>query len=149
MTHQDAAPPETARPRPRTTPPAQAVSPACKPARSTFFGCRIGIADAHCASVFALPRHHAGLAPGAAALPAQAGLVENAPDRKGADPWQPVIGLPQGLLEQAQRPGRCAVLLTLRGASPFRQNAALRVSAIADPRAAAVARPHGDEPLAV
>src|SRR3954467_15375396 len=46
---------------------AQAAPPACRPARSAFFGHRIGIADAHHA-VLALAHHHAGFAPGAALL---------------------------------------------------------------------------------
>jgi hypothetical protein len=131
----DAARPETARPRPRTRPAAQAARPACRPARSAPFYRRIGIADAHHA-VLAAACHSAGFAPGAALLPAQAGLVQRAPDRIGADPGQPVIRLPQGSLQQAQGPGRRAVLLALGRAGPFGQNALLRISPIADPRAA-------------
>src|SRR5215212_2785393 len=148
MTCRDAAPPETARPHPRTRPRAQVAPPACRPARSAFFGRRIGIADAHHA-VRALAHRYAGLAPGAALLPAQAGLVQGAPDRKGADLGQPVWSLAQGSLQQAQRPSGRAVRLALWGARPFGQNALLRVSPIADPRAAPVAGPHGGEPLAV
>src|SRR5215210_2241517 len=82
-TPRDAARPETARPRPRTRPTAQAAPPACRPARSAPFYRRIGIADAHHA-VLAAACHSAGFAPGAALLPAQAGLVQRAPDRIGA-----------------------------------------------------------------
>src|SRR3954470_1023516 len=149
MTCRDAAPPETARPRPRTRPRAQVAPPACRPARSAFFGRGIGIADAHRASVFALAHHHAGFAPGAALLPAQAALVQGAPDRERADPGQPVWSLAQGFLQQAQGPGGRAVRLALGRAGPFGQNAVLRVSAIADPRSAPVAGPHGGEPLTV
>src|SRR5215204_6785342 len=74
-THQNAARLETARPRPHTRPRAQAGPPACRPARSAFFGHRIGIADAH-HTVLAVARRSAGFAPGAAFLPAQAGLVQ-------------------------------------------------------------------------
>src|SRR3954453_8713260 len=77
-TRRDAARLETAPPRPRTRPTAQAAPPACRPAQSAFFGHRIGIADAHHA-VLALAHHHAGFAPGAALLPAQTGLVQGAP----------------------------------------------------------------------
>src|SRR3954471_22387266 len=149
MTCRDAAPPETARPRPRTRPRAQVAPPACRPARSAFFGRGIGIADAPRASVFALAHHHAGLAPGAALLPAQAALVQGAPDRERADPGQPVWSLAQGFLQQAQGPRRRAVLLALGRARPFGQNALLRVSAIADPGSASMARLHGREPVAV
>src|SRR6185369_10093769 len=85
----NAAPPETARPRPHTRPTAHAGCRACRPARSAFFGQSIRIANAHHA-VLALAHRDAGLAPGAALLPAQASFVQGAPDRKGADLWQPV-----------------------------------------------------------
>src|SRR3982751_2065921 len=78
-THLDAARPGRGRPRPRTRPRPQAARPACKAARSAFFGQSIGIADAHHA-VFARAHAHARLAPGAALLPAQASLVQGAPD---------------------------------------------------------------------
>src|SRR3954464_15666352 len=148
MTRRDAAPPETAPPRPHTRPRAQAAPPAWRPARSAFFGQSIGIADAH-HTVLALAHHHAGLAPGAALLPAQASLMQRAPDRERAAPGQPVIGLPQGSLQQAQRPSRRAVLLALGRAGPFGQNALLRIRAIADPWSAPMAGPHGGEPVAV
>src|SRR3954469_5451170 len=147
-THRDAARLGTARPRAHTTPRAQAAPPARRAAQSAFFGHRIGIADApH--PVLALAHHHAGFAPGAALLPAQAARVQGAPDRERADPGQPVIGLPQGSLQQAQRPSRRAVLLALGRAGPFGQNALLRISAIADPWSAPMAGPHGGEPVAV
>src|SRR3954447_17230036 len=147
-TCRDAAPPETAPPRPRTRPRAQAARPACRPAQSAFFGHRIGIADAHHA-VLALAPHHAGVAPGAAFLPTQAARMQGAPDRERADPGQSVIRLAQGSLQQAQRPRRRAVLLALGRAGPFGQNALLRISAIADPWSAPMAGPHGGEPVAV
>src|SRR4029453_14209587 len=146
--HQNAARLERGRPRPRTRPRAQAAPPACRPARSAFFGQSIGIADAH-HTVLALAHRDAGFAPGAAFLPAQASFVQGAPDRIGADPRQPVIRLAQGLLQQAQGPGGRAVLLALRSSCPFGQDALLRLSAIADPRATSVARPHRGEPVAV
>src|SRR5215203_3183701 len=147
-THQNAARLETARPRPHTRPRAQAGPPACRPARSAFFGHRIGIADAH-HTVLALAHHHPGLAPRAALLPAQAGLMQGAPDRERADFGEPVIRLAQGFLQQAQRPRRRAVLFALWGSRPFRQDALLRVSAIADPRAAPMPRPYSGESVAV
>src|SRR5881227_994607 len=131
-TRRDAARLETAPPRPRTRPTAQAGRRACRLARSAFFRRRIGIADAHRAGMFALAHHDASLAPGAALLPAQPSLVQGAPDRIGADPGQPVIGLAQGFLQQAQGPRRRAVLLALGHAGPFGQDALLRLSAIAD-----------------
>src|SRR3954465_7058722 len=144
----DAARLETARPRPRTRPRAQAGRPACRLARSAPFYRRIRID--HCDRAMLAPaRDHPGLAPGAALLPAQAGLMQRAPDRIRADLGQPVIGLPQGSLQQAQGPRRRAVLLALRRAGPFGQNALLRVSPIADPRATSVAGSHGREPVAV
>src|SRR3982750_1123109 len=130
-----AAPPETARPRPRTRRTAQAGRPACRPARSAPFYRRIRIANAH-HTVLALAHRDTGFAPGAALLPAQASFVQGAPDRKGADLWQPVIRLAQGFLQQAQGPPGCAVLLALGRARPFGQDALLRVSAIADPGSA-------------
>src|SRR3954465_5056855 len=130
----------------------QTESPSCAPSVSacsiSFFGHRIGIADAHHTGL-ALAHHHAGFAPGAALLPAQAARVQGAPDRERADPRQPVIGLPQGSLQQAQRPSRRAVLLALRRAGPFGPDALLRISAIADPWSAPMAGPHGGEPVAV
>src|SRR4051794_33875970 len=100
-------------------------------------------------AVLAPTRGHPGLAPGAALLPAQAARVQGAPDRERADPGQPVIGLPQGSLQQAQRPRGRAVLLALGRAGPFGQNALLRISAIADPWSAPMAGPHGGEPVAI
>src|SRR5215210_2036631 len=147
-TPRDAARLGRGRPRPRTRPKAQAGRQGCRPARSAFFRRRIGIADAHHA-VLALPHRYAGLAPGAAVLPAQAGLVQDAPDRKGADLRQPIRSFAQGSLQQAQRPSGRAVRLALWGARPFGQNALLRVSPIADPRATPMPRPHSGEPLAV
>src|SRR4051795_7831130 len=72
-----------------------------RPAQSAFFGHRIGIADAD-HTVLALAHHHAGFAPGAALLPAQAARVQGAPDRERADPGQSVRSLAQGFLQQAQ-----------------------------------------------
>src|SRR4051812_25855466 len=148
MTHQDAARLGTARPRPRTRPRPQAARPACRPARSAPFYRRIRIADAHHA-VLALAHRDAGFAPGAALLPTQAGRVQGAPDRERADLGQPIRSLAQGSLQQAQRPRRRAVLLAPGRAGPFGQNALLRVSPIADPWSAPMARPHGGEPVAV
>src|SRR5215207_9281609 len=148
MTRRHAARPERGPPRPRTRPTAQAVRPACKPARSAPFYRRIRI-DAGNRAMLAPAPHHPGLAPGAALLPAQAGLVQRTPDRIGADLRQPVIRLAQSSLQQAQRPGRRTVLFALWGSRPFGQDALLRVSAIADPRATPMPRPHRGEPVAV
>src|SRR4051812_46793073 len=139
---------ETAPPRPRTRPTAPVGRRACRLARSAPFYCRIRITNAHHA-VLALAHHHAGFAPGAALLPAQTGLVQGAPDRKRADLWQPIRSMAQGFLQQAQRPSRRAVLFALRGSRPFGQDALLRVSPIADPWSAPMARPHSGEPVAV
>src|SRR5215213_835046 len=123
-TRRDAARLERGQLRPRTRLTAQAARPACRPARSAFLGRRIGIADAH-HTVLAVARRYAGFAPGAAFLPAQAGRVQGAPDRIGADPGQPVWSLAQGFLQQAHGPGSRAVLFAVRGSRPFRQNALL------------------------
>src|SRR3954453_19057194 len=123
---------ETAPPRPRTRPRAQVGRRACRLARSAPFYRRIRIANAH-HTVLALAHGDAGFAPGAALLPAQTGLVQRAPDRIGADPGQPIRSVPQGFLQQAQGPRRRAVLVALRSSRPFRQDALLRVSPIADP----------------
>src|SRR3954451_11340935 len=147
-TRRPVARPETAPPRPHTKRTAPVGRPVCRPARLAFFGRGIGIADAHHA-VLALAHRYSGFAPGAALLPAQAGLVQRAPDRKGADLGQPVWSLAQGSLQQAQGPGGRAVRLALGRSCPFRQNALLRVSAIADPWSAPMAGPHGGEPVAV
>src|SRR4051795_2556941 len=138
----DAARLETAPPRPRTRPTAPVGRRACRLARSAPFYRRIRITNAHHA-VLALAHHHAGFAPGAALLPAQTGLVQRAPDRIGADLWQPIRSVAQGFLQQAQGPRRRAVLFALRGSRPFGQNALLRISAIADPWSAPMAGPHG------
>src|SRR5215211_4928676 len=98
MMGRDAARLETARPRPRTRPTSQAKRRACKPARSAPFYRRIRI-DAVDRALLAPARHHPGLAPGAALLPAQAARVQGAPDRIGADLRQPVIRLAQGFLQ--------------------------------------------------
>src|SRR5215210_2204893 len=131
MTRRDGARLERGRPRPHTRPTAQAVRQACRPARSAFFRRRIRIADAHHA-VLAAAHRYAGLAPGAAFLPAQPGLVQGAPDRKGADLRQPIRSFAQGSLQQAQRPSGRAVRLALWGARPFGQNALLLVDTIAE-----------------
>jgi hypothetical protein len=55
----------------------------------------------------------------------------------------------QGLLQQAQRPGGAAILLTLGRSRPLGQNALLRLSPVADPRPAAMVRMHGGQALAV
>src|SRR6185503_276904 len=147
-TRRDAARLETAPPRPRTRPTAQAGRRACRLARSAFFGQSIRIADApH--TVLALAHHDAGFAPGAALLPAQTGLVQGAPDRKGADPGQPIRSVAQGSLQQAQGPSGRAVLFALWGSRPFGQDALLRVSPIADPWSAPMARPPSGKPVAV
>src|SRR3954465_15518831 len=147
-THLDAARLGRGRPRPRTRPTAQAARPACRPARSAFFGQSIGVADAH-HTVLAVAQSYAGFAPRAALLPAQPSRVQGAPDRERADPGQPVWSLAQGFLQQAQGPGRRAVLLALWGSRPFGQDALLRISAIADPGSAPMAGPHRGEPVAV
>src|SRR4051794_31043999 len=147
-THQHAARLERDRPCPHTRPRAQAAPPACRPARSAFFGQSIGIADAH-HTVLALAHRDAGFAPGAALLPTQAARMQRAPDRERADLRQPIRSVAQGFLQQAQRPGGRAVLLALGRAGPFGQDALLRLSAIADPWSAPMARPHGGEPVAV
>src|SRR5215217_2608653 len=147
-THQNAAPPGTGRPRPRTRPRAQAAPPVCRPVRSAFFGHRLGIADAH-HTVLALAHRHTGFAPGAALLPTQPSFVQRAPDRERADLTQSIRSLAQGSLQQAQGPCRRAVLLALGHAGPFGQNALLRVSPIADPWSAPMAGPHGGAPVAV
>src|SRR3954464_12479229 len=143
-----AARPETARLRPRTRRTAQAGRPACRPARSAFFGRRIRIANAH-HTVLALAHRDAGFAPGTALLPAQAARVQGAPDRERADLRQSVRSFAQGFLQQAQRPSGRAVRLALGRAGPFGQDALLRISAIADPWSAPMAGPHGGEPVAV
>src|SRR5215207_4937296 len=148
MMGQHAARPERARPRPRTRPTAQVVRPACRPARLAFFRRRIGI-DEGDRAMLAPARDHPGLAPRAALLPAQPSRVQGAPDCECADPGQSIRSLAQGSLQQAQGPSRRAILLALWGSGPFGQNAVLRVSPIADPRATSVAGSHGREPVAV
>src|SRR3954471_9659260 len=143
-----AARPETAPPRPHTKRTAQAGCRAYRLARSAPFYHRIRI-DAGDRAMLALAPHHAGVAPGAARLPAQAGRVQRAPDRERAHPGQSIWSLAQGSLQQAQRPRRRAVLLALGRAGPFSQNALLLVSPIADPWSTPMARPHSGEPVAV
>src|SRR3954471_23534881 len=147
-THQNAARLERDRPRPHTRPTAPAGRPAYRPARSAPFYRRIRIDECDRA-LLAPARHHPGLAPGAALLPAQPSRVQRAPDRIGADLGQPVRSLAQSSLQQAHRPRRRAVLLALGRAGPFGQNALLRIRAIADPWSAPMAGPHGGEPVAV
>src|SRR5215207_8802467 len=147
-TRRDAARPGTARPRPRTRPTAPAGGRAYRLARSAPFCRRIRI-DAGDRALLTPARHHPGLAPRAAFLPAQASFVQGAPDRERADLRQSIRSFAQGSLQQAQGPSRRAVRLALRGARPFGQNALLRVSPIADPWSAPMARPHGGEPVAV
>src|SRR5215210_4432600 len=130
-TPRDAARLERGQLRPRTRPTAPAARPACRPARSAFLGRRIAIADTHHA-VLALPHRNAGLAPGAAFLPAQPGLVQGAPDRIGADPGHSIRSPTQGSLQQAQGPSGRAVLFALWGSRPFRQDAVLLVDTIVD-----------------
>ncbi len=75
--------------------------------------------------------------------------MQGAPDRERADFGEPVRSLTQGSLQQAQGPGRRAVLFALWGSRPFGQDALLRISPIADPRAAPMPRPYSGEPDAV
>jgi hypothetical protein len=75
--------------------------------------------------------------------------VQGAPDRKGADPGQSIVRLPQGFLQQAQGPGGCAVLLALGRSCPLRQNALLFIRPIAEARPAAGVRPHGGQPFTI
>src|SRR4051812_35195010 len=77
MTRRDAAPPGTARLRPRTRPRAQAARRAYRRARSAPFYRRIRIDEGDRATL-APTRAHPGLTPGAALLPTQAGLVQGA-----------------------------------------------------------------------
>src|SRR3954467_9158790 len=147
-THLDAARLERGRPRPRTRPTAQAARRAYRLARSAPFYRRIRIDEGDRATL-SPTRDHPGLTPGAALLPTQAGLVQGTPNRKGADLTQSIIRLAQGSLQQAQGPGGRAVPLAHERARPFGQNALLRVSPIADPRATSVARRRGPEPAAV
>src|SRR5918998_1245611 len=121
-TRQDAVRPGRDRPHPHTRPTTRMRYPACRLARSAFFDRRIGIADAH-QPALALTQRLAGRAPGAALLPAQAGLVQGVRDGEPADPGQAVRSPAQGLLQQAQRPGRGAILLAVWGARPLGQNA--------------------------
>src|SRR5215207_3953185 len=148
MTRRDAARPETARPRPRTRPTAQAAPPAYRPAGSAPFYRRIRVDECDRA-MLAPARHHPGLAPRAALLPAQAGRVQGAPDRERADLRQSIRSFAQGSLQQAQGPRRRAVLFALWGSRPFRQDALLCISPIAGPWSAPMARPHGGESLVV
>src|SRR5215207_3956773 len=97
-THGDVARLETARPRPRTRPTAQAERPAYRLARSAPFCRRIRI-DAGDRAMLTPARHHPGLAPRAALLPAQAGLVQGAPDRERADLRQSIWSFAQGSLQ--------------------------------------------------
>src|SRR5215203_4447251 len=152
-TRRDAARPETAPPRPRTrrtaqAPTAQAGRRACRLARSAPFYRRIRI-DEGDRAMLAPARDHPGLAPRAALLPAQPSRVQGAPDCECAEPGQSIRSPTQGSLQQAQGPSRRAVLFALRGSRPFGQDAVLRISAIADPRATSVAGSHGREPVAV
>src|SRR3954451_8341414 len=120
-THRDAARLGRGRPRPHTRPRAQTAPPACRPARSAFLAIASGslTRTTPYKALLALAHRDAGFAPRAAFLPAQASFVQGAPDRIGADPRQPVIGLPQGSLQQAHGPGGRAVLVALGRARPF------------------------------
>ncbi len=75
--------------------------------------------------------------------------MQGARDGEPADPGQAVRGPAQGLLQQAQRPGRGAILLALRRSRPLGQDALLLPDAIADPRSAAMVRAHGGKPFPV
>src|SRR5829696_3611286 len=117
-TNPDAARPERDQPRPHTRPRVPAACRRCRPARSAFFDSRIGVADAR-HPVLAVAQRYASFTPGAALLPAQTGLVQGAPDRERADPRQPIRGLAQGFLQQAQGPGGGAIMLALGRSRPL------------------------------
>src|SRR5216683_4427608 len=67
----------------------------------------------------------ASVAPAPIALPTQAGLAQNAPDRIRADEGQPIRGAAQGALERRQRPGGRPVALALWRSVEFAQDALL------------------------
>src|SRR5215218_8141488 len=143
-----AARPETARPRPRTRPTAQAGCRACRLARSAPFSRRIRI-DEGDRAMLAPARDHPGLAPRAALLPAQPSRVQGAPDRECADFRQSIRSPAQGSLQQAQGPRRRAVLFALWGSRHLGQNALLLVETIAEAWPSAVTRLHSRQPVAV
>ena len=86
-----------------------------------------------------LPQRHAGFAPGAALLPAQARLVQGAGDGEPAHPRQAIRGPAQGLLQQAQRPGGACHPARARALAPTRPGCA----AAPEPHSGCVARRHG------
>src|SRR5215203_5184777 len=148
MKDPDAARPGRDQPRPHTRLTVPTACRMCRPARSAFFDSRIGVADAR-HPVRAVAQRYASFTPGAALLPAQAGLVQGAPDRERADPRQPIRGLAQGFLQQAQGPGGGAIMLALGRSRPLGQNALLRVSPIADLWPTPMVGPHGRQSLTV
>ena len=123
----------------------QAAPPACRPAQSTFFGHRIGIADAHhtgaCACASPRPVSHQ------VRLSASSGRPHARCAAERADPGSP-SGAGARLAAAGSRPSRRAV----RWRGPRAHSArtrSLRISAIADPWSAPMAGPHGGEPVAV
>src|SRR5205823_629437 len=70
--------------RPCPTRPTPCVRLGCRPARSSFFRAGVRVVDGDFAAL-ALADRHAGLAPGAVALPGDAGVVQHRPDGVRAD----------------------------------------------------------------
>ena len=95
---------------------------------STFFWSGIRVMDLHLdhdpatlTASFGL----AGVAPAPIALPTQASLAQNAPDRIRADEGQAIRGAAQCALQRRQGPGGRPVALAIRLATKFGQDALL------------------------
>src|SRR5947209_5816587 len=92
---------------------APVLRPGDRHPQSSFFSVRIGVGDVDQASV-ALARGRAGGTPGARKLPGITGVAQNPPDRKGADAWQAIGRVAQGMLQGGKRPRRGAILRPVR-----------------------------------
>src|SRR5712692_6501966 len=95
---------------------------------SAFFCGGIRIVDLdldHHSATLATPHRRTRLAPAPIALPTQAGLVQDAPDRVGADEGQAIRGATQSALQRGQRPRGGAIALAVRLAVELGQDALL------------------------
>ena len=109
----------------------------------------VRVRDGDDAVVLALAHGHAGLAPAPPLLPAEAGGVQGAADRVGADAGKAIRRPAQGVPQRGQRPGRRAVPRAIQRPGDLGEDALLLGHAVADLVTAAVARHESGQPIAV
>jgi hypothetical protein len=117
-----------------------------------FFCDSIRIVDLdldHHSATLATPHGRTRLAPAPIALPTQASLVQDAPDRVAADEGQAIRGATQSALQRGQRPGGGAIALAVRRSVELGQDALLGHRVVQHGRSASVAWLERRQPLPI